>query len=413
VAKGENQLYGYLIGMAVIATMTSLALFAPRRPRALAGISFVFGIAINELPLYGMIWAGVSMAPIVLGGRVTEPGALGGTTLGLLALIGLVVILRRGLGARATLVGALRESGLDAPAQHVIARASWRRTLATLIAPFATWAPGVQRVRNLRYGPNVRRHRLDVLRSRSATTPGPVLVYFHGGGYSSGRKNWEARRLLYRFAHDGWTCVTADYRLRPEVGFEGHLADLGAVLAWVRDHAAAYGGDPARIVLAGSSAGAHMGSIAALAPDHPALGEGRAVAAELAAVVCLYGYLGPYYGRGGDSPSTSPIDHASSPGPPFLVVHGDNDTYVPVELARRFVAERRRSPNSTTVYAELRGAQHAFDVFRSPRFESVVDAVTAFLGPAGVAGRRVSAPSDVDRRNFDIDGAARERRRKA
>ena len=52
--------------------------------------------------------------------------------------------------------------------------------------------------------------------------------------------------------------------------------------------------------------------------------------------------------------------HADAP--PFLVIHGDRDTLVPVADARRFVAELRAVSESPVLYAELAGAEHAFDI---------------------------------------------------
>ncbi len=75
----------------------------------------------------------------------------------------------------------------------------------------------------------------------------------------------------------------------------------------------------------------------------------------------------------------SPLDHIRPDAPPFLVIHGDNDTLAPVEDARAFVAELAATSTSPVVYVELHGAQHAFDVFRSPRTRRMVRAVEQFL----------------------------------
>ena len=53
--------------------------------------------------------------------------------------------------------------------------------------------------------------------------------------------------------------------------------------------------------------------------------------------------------------------------PPFFVIHGANDTLVPVEQARSFVAMLRAESKNPVAYAELPGAQHAFEIFDSPR----------------------------------------------
>jgi acetyl esterase/lipase len=65
--------------------------------------------------------------------------------------------------------------------------------------------------------------------------------------------------------------------------------------------------------------------------------------------------------------------------PPCFVVHGDQDTLVIVEDARKFVGQLRATSTNPVVYAELPGAQHGFDLFRSRRFASVIDAIEAFI----------------------------------
>jgi acetyl esterase/lipase len=75
----------------------------------------------------------------------------------------------------------------------------------------------------------------------------------------------------------------------------------------------------------------------------------------------------------------SPIDRIHPGAPPFLIVHGDRDTLAPVEDAQLFAATLRDSSRSPVVYTELRGAQHAFDVFASPRTARMLDGTLRFL----------------------------------
>jgi acetyl esterase/lipase len=373
---------GYLIGVLVVAVPPFFALFAPRRTPLLARASFWLGIAINELPFYPMLWLAAATVLAALDGTLLSPGGLVALTLAVATTGGLLVILARGLVARTALADALRRAGLPAAARRVLDAQSAGRTVLSVVAPFAVRARGVERLKDVPYGEHGRPNLLDVYcPTTTRRLPARVLVYFHGGGYFSGRKSKEARLLLYRLAWRGWVCLSANYRLRPEAGFGEHLADLGKVLSWVRNHAADHGGDPTRIVVAGSSAGAHMASIAALAPDLPQLRQAPTGAAtRVEAVVCQYGYYGHYYDLGPEhDPSSSPADHVRADAPAFFVAHGDHDTYVPVRGAREFAEKLRAASRSTVVYGELPGAQHSFDLFRSPRFESVVDAVEAFL----------------------------------
>src|SRR4029450_10760219 len=65
--------------------------------------------------------------------------------------------------------------------------------------------------------------------------------------------------------------------------------------------------------------------------------------------------------------------------PRFVVIHGDRDTMVPVEEARRFFALLREAIPGKVAYAEIPGAQHAFEIFPSVRTMFVVQGVERFL----------------------------------
>jgi acetyl esterase/lipase len=80
-----------------------------------------------------------------------------------------------------------------------------------------------------------------------------------------------------------------------------------------------------------------------------------------------------------DYRAASPLYRVNPEAPPFLVLHGRNDTLVPVADARAFVAALRDVAKNPVAYAELAGAQHAFDVFTSVRSAGVVRGVARFL----------------------------------
>lgn len=176
-------------------------------------------------------------------------------------------------------------------------------------------------------------------------------------------------------------CISANYRLRPETSFPGHQIDAKKVIAWAREHAAAYGADPSGLFVAGSSAGSNLAGLCALTPNDPVFQPEFAFAdTSVTAAICLYGYYGHYFGEApNEEPSPSQPQGYIHPGaPPILVVHGTKDALATVESARNFVGRLRRVSDGAVVYAELPGGQHAFDVFHSPRFEAVVDGVEAF-----------------------------------
>lgn len=378
---------GYLVAVLVVAAPTFLAVVAPRRTPLLARLSFWAALVVNEVPLYPALWLGAATALAVADGTARAPAGVVAAVVAAAAVVGLGVVLRRGLAARPALVAALGEAGFADAAARVRRSGTVRRVVGALLAPVVLPGRGLTVRRDVAYGPHGARNLLDTYRRRApseaAAPPAPVLVYLHGGGYFGGRKDREAALLLARLARAGWVCVSATYRVRPEAGFVEHLADLDAVLAWVDAHADDLGADPSRLVLAGSSAGAHLASVAVL--------RGDARAARARAVVGLYGYFGHYYGLGSSGGrSTNPAELAGPAAPPFVVLHGGQDTYVPAAGARRLVQALRRSSSAPVVYAELPGAQHGFDLFRSPRMVAVVDAVAAVL--EAVVGADAGAP---------------------
>jgi acetyl esterase/lipase len=216
---------------------------------------------------------------------------------------------------------------------------------------------------------------------------GPVFVHLHGGAFRIGGKSREARPLLRRMARDGWLVVSANYRLGRAATFPDQLVDLKRVIAFARDRAQQLDVDERRVVVAGSSAGAHLSAIAALTPNDPRFQPGfEAANTSVDGAVLLYAYFGPIDSRG---PASSPFDYVRPDAPPFLVAHGDRDSIVPVEDARAFANRLGNRSETPVEYAELPGGQHVFDLFHSVRCEAVVDHVETFA--RDVVERRTAA----------------------
>ncbi|MFI0259415.1 carboxylesterase/lipase family protein [Streptomyces sp. NPDC017056] len=103
----------------------------------------------------------------------------------------------------------------------------------------------------------------------------PVLLWLHGGGFSSGSGGWDWYDGARLAALAGIVVVTANYRLGalgylhlPEAGADNlGLRDQAAALRWVHANIAAFGGDPARITVGGQSAGAYAALALAVAPQ--------------------------------------------------------------------------------------------------------------------------------------------------
>ncbi len=163
----------------------------------------------------------------------------------------------------------------------------------------------------------------------------PVVVFFYGGSWSSGRRQdyaFAARAL----AAQGFVVVVPDYRLVPQVKFPAFVEDGAAAVAWTRAHIADHGGDPEHIGVVGHSAGAYIALMLAL--DAQWLAKAGAPGAIKAAV----GLAGPYdflpfvpggaadlaLGGPGDLAPTQPIRFASADAPPVLLLNGAEDTTV-------------------------------------------------------------------------------------
>jgi arylformamidase len=117
------------------------------------------------------------------------------------------------------------------------------------------------------YGPGPD-ERLDLFPTPAADAP--VLVFLHGGWWRSLDKS-DHSFIAPAFVQAGAMVVVPNYSLCPKVGIEQIALQMTRALAWTWRHAALYGGDPARIVVAGHSAGGHLAAMLVCC-DWPAVG---------------------------------------------------------------------------------------------------------------------------------------------
>lgn len=195
----------------------------------------------------------------------------------------------------------------------------------------------------------------------SARSPRPALLFFHGGGWSSGSAEWTFP-TAQRFARLGIVSIAIDYRLSEgtTTPIEA-LDDTCAAFRWARQNARDLGIDPNRIGGHGVSAGGHL--VAAAATRGCGSGEGSHANGGPDALLLWSPALnvaGDGWFRkllqGRASPEEySPVHHASARLPPVSIVHGAEDTLTPLSDARRFceIANAHGSRCDLNVYPSL------------------------------------------------------------
>lgn len=187
---------------------------------------------------------------------------------------------------------------------------------------------------DLSYG-NDPRNRLDVYTPIDAPANAPVVVFFYGGSWNTGSRS-DYSFVGEALASRGIVAVLADYRLYPQVHYQGFLDDSARAVGWAREHIGQYGGDPARLYVMGHSAGGYNAAMIALDPKWLA-----AVNMKPSMISGWIGLAGPYdflpvenpdvkpvFFFPDSPPDSQPINHVSAESPPALLMAARDDTVV-------------------------------------------------------------------------------------
>ncbi|OBK13871.1 alpha/beta hydrolase [Mycobacterium asiaticum] len=380
-----------------------------------AGYAFAFGLFASELPLQSAAAHATALATV---SRWVPARLLGVSWLvSVLSWLGLFGLHRIGQRANEPLTAALDE-GLGTDRRRE-AGDLWK-------VPASNGAtakkPGPARMlriwrdyahdADISYGEFGKRNHLDIWRRPDLDRGGraPVLLQVHGGAWMVGDKRGQGHPLMSHLAELGWVCVSVNYRLSPRSTWPDQIADVKRAIAWTKEHIAEYGGDPDWIAITGGSAGGHLSSLAAVSPNYPLFQPGfEEVDTRVQAAVPFYGFydftrddavhpmmpamMGKRVFKLSRNELAEPfrlassITHISEDAPPFFVLHGVNDSLIPVEQARSFVARLREVSRQPVVYAEMPYAQHAFDIFGSTRAAHAAVAVEQFLAEVYASSR--------------------------
>ena len=373
------------------------------------------------IPAFFAGWLTGELAPHVLGLTAADAAAHAtgsrrdwrGLALAGLSGAGLAYLIRQSRQAVDDAENALVEGlgveyveQLDARPTPADLATPWRRLANPFAFGRAARRAGIEVHRDIPFAPYGRRGVLDVYTSEVTPADGaPVLLQVHGGGWTIGTKDQQGLPLMQHMAAKGWVCVAINYRLAPRDPWPAQIVDVKAAIAWVREHIAEFGGDPSYVAITGGSAGGHLTALAAVTPNAPEFQPGfESADTAVQAAVPYYGvydlagasglrtaelmrdkFLAPIVFK--KSPraereafeEASPLLRVTADAPDFFVIHGSRDTLVDVGQARAFVEALRSTSKRTVTYAELPGAQHAFDIFPSIRSQHLVRATDRFL----------------------------------
>ena len=227
--------------------------------------------------------------------------------------------------------------------------------------------------------------RLDLYLPEAPEGLAPLVLWVHGGGWRAGSKD---PTYAPEALGEAYAVASIDYRLSQEAVFPAQIHDVKAAVRFLRGNAETYGLDPERFGAWGSSAGGHLvallGTTCGVPDAEGTLGDHLDQSSRVQAVCDFFGptnFLVLLDERGGRdmrrsmpedqllggpveenvelATLASPISHVDPSDPPFLIMHGSDDSTVPVEQSIAFdEALRAVGVDSTLIVIE--GAGHGF-----------------------------------------------------
>ena len=258
---------------------------------------------------------------------------------------------------------------------------------------------GVTVHRDLAYVENGHaRQKLDLYLPEKSAGPLPVIVWVHGGGWATGSKEQCGAK---RFAQQGYAVASIGYRLSGDAIFPAQIEDCKAAIRWLRAHAKDWRLDPAHFAAWGSSAGGHLVALLGTTGETKQFDVGAHLdqSSAVQAVCDFYGptdllqmdahalpgarmkhdapespesrFLGgPVQQNQEKAARANPITYVSKAAPPFLIVHGSEDTTVSPHQSR-LLYEALKSAGVRVRFHTLESAGHGVG-FGGPELEAMV-----------------------------------------
>ena len=243
----------------------------------------------------------------------------------------------------------------------------------------------------------------------SATQRRPAIVFFFGGGWSSGSPAQFENQCRY-LASLGMVAMTADYRVKNRQGVAAVecVRDAKSAIRWVRQNAGRLGVDPNHIAAGGGSAGGHLAAAAGVIDGLDEPGENLKISSRPNALVLFNPalVLAPVAGEsnakfpdlreraGVDPVQISPWHHVRKGAPPTIIFHGKADTTVPYATAEMFASKMKDAGNRCELVG-FEGAAHGFFNFGrqgSQGYRETLRRAAEFLQSLGYLSRVTPVP---------------------
>jgi acetyl esterase/lipase len=255
---------------------------------------------------------------------------------------------------------------------------------------------------------------LDLYYAAADQRPRPAVIWIHGGGWQGGdarslaMQAWGSMdQLLARLAARGYVTVGVSYRLSGEVKFPAQIQDVKAAVRWLRANAQKYHIDPQRIAAWGESAGGQLASLLGTSCGVSELEGNTGNTGQSSCVQAVIDWYGPIdflqqpanQGAAGTVPSSPEaallgcalarcapelvrLSNATSfldaGDPPFLVMHGDADTAVPMSQSRKFV-DALQAKGVRAQLEIIPGANHVWMGASAAQADGILKTVFDFL----------------------------------
>ena len=260
----------------------------------------------------------------------------------------------------------------------------------------ATLPDGVEVVSDIEYletehGPL----KLDLYRPADIRGKLPVIVFVHGGGWKGGDKKSGLKNAAW-LVPEGFALASINYRLVDVAAWPNQINDCYAAVRWVRRNAETYHLDSERIVSWGTSAGGHLAALMGTRPCP----ENELTSSRVRAVIDWFGpsdlltmppnvvtesrTLEQVSQSNGAkllratvmtvpelAKDASALHNVSADDPPTLIMHGDQDTGVPLDQSLRF-AQALENAGVPVQLEVVKGAGHGGKEFQQPEARVLV-----------------------------------------